>query len=170
MIQSSSRRKTLPSYFYTLSLRHSSSSSTLISSSDSLSSNGSSSSSIDTNSTLIPSEQEEDEEYEDEEIYVPHLHNRLKQQPKQAILTTLDDFKIIITNSTASDVLVGHENYQQDQLIGKQVIMDLIDPSYQNRLNSTIVKQRKTVMQKSNDSINADDGTVIICGDIVRQK
>lgn len=170
MIQSSSRRKTLPSYFYTLSLRHPSSSSTLISSSDSLSSSGSSSSSIGTNSTLIPSEQDEDEEYEDEEIYVPHLHNRLKQQPKQAILTTLDDFKIIITNSTASDVLVGHENYQQDQLIGKQVIMDLIDPSYQNRLNSIIVKQRKTVMQKSNDSINADDGTVIICGDIVRQK
>ncbi|KAG1462314.1 hypothetical protein G6F55_003033 [Rhizopus delemar] len=167
MIQSSSRRKTLPSYFYTLSLRHPSSSSTLISSSDSLSSSGSSSSSIGTNSTLIPSEQDEDEEYEDEEIYVPHLHNRLKQQPKQAILTTLDDFKIIITNSTASDVLVGHENYQQDQLIGKQVIMDLIDPSYQNRLNSIIVKQRKTVMQKSNDSINADDGTVIICGDII---
>ncbi|KAI9264789.1 kinase-like domain-containing protein [Sporodiniella umbellata] len=147
------RRKSLPSYFDALTLRHISSNSTLISSLG-----GFSSSSSSTVASV-----EEDNYDEKEDFYVPHLHNRLKHQ-HQAVLTTHEDFRIIITNSIASDILVGHESDQQEQLEGKQVIKSLIDPSYQNRLKSTIVKRRKAEQIKSDD---CDDDTVIISGDIV---
>lgn len=143
-----SKRKSLPLCFDILTLRHVSSSSTLTSSSDDLSSSSSTVASL---------------EDEKEEFYVPHLHNRLRHQ-HQAIITTHDDFKIIITNSTANDILVGHDNYRQDQLEGKQVIKNLIDPAYQNRLKSIIVRRRKAEQIEINDP---DDGSVIICGDIV---
>ena len=113
-------------------------------------------------STLLSPEEEE------EDCYVPHLHNRLKQQ-NQAILTTYDDWRIILTNSIAQDVLVSHLHHKMNEeqhmlLVGKSV-MDLIEPSYQNRLRSLIVKRRKELVEEGSEN-NA--GMVLVCGNVVR--
>ncbi|KAI9361349.1 kinase-like domain-containing protein [Pilaira anomala] len=93
----------------------------------------------------------------------PYLHNRLKQQ-YQAILTTYEDYRIILINSLAQEILVSHvhqdhQQQQQQQLVGKSV-MDLIDPAYQNRLRSIIVKRRT-------EYIHAQHGMVLVCGNVI---
>jgi hypothetical protein len=125
-----------------------------------------SSSSSTSQSTPPTTEDEFDEEEEEEETYVPHLHNRLKQQ-SQAILTTYDDWRIILTNSIAQDVLVSHLHHQmneeQDMLLVGKSVMDLIEPSYQNRLKSIIVKRRNELKRRDADG----SGMVLVCGNVV---
>ncbi|CEP06832.1 hypothetical protein [Parasitella parasitica] len=110
----------------------------------------------------------EEEEAEEEEAYVPHLHNRLKQQ-NQAILTTYNDWRIILTNSIAQDVLVSHLHHKMNEeqkliLVGKSV-MDLIQPSYQNRLKSIILKRRNEL--KRRDAESHGGGMVLVCGNVI---
>ncbi|KAL9559412.1 hypothetical protein MBANPS3_000427 [Mucor bainieri] len=112
--------------------------------------------------------EEEEEEEEEEEAYVPHLHNRLKQQ-NQGILTTYDDWRIILTNSIAQDVLVSHLHHKMNEeqkliLVGKSV-MDLIEPSYQNRLKSIIVKRRHELKRRDAEQNGA--GMVLVCGNVI---
>lgn len=133
-------------------------------------SNGSSQSSHTTQSASTPptTEDEYEEEEEEEDTYVPHLHNRLKQQ-NQGILTTYDDWHIILTNSIAQDVLVSHLHHKMNEeqkliLVGKSV-MDLIEPSYQNRLKSIIVKRRQEL--KRRDAEQNGTGMVLVCGNVV---
>lgn len=134
--------------------------------------------SIKSNSTPPTTEEEdefEEEEYE-EENYVPHLHNRLKQQ-SQAILTTYDNWHIILTNSIAQDVLVSHLHHKMNEeqqmiLVGKSV-MDLVEPSYQNRLKSIIVKRRNELKRRDaandyNNGGNSGEGMVLVCGNVVK--
>ncbi|KAI8640276.1 kinase-like domain-containing protein [Parasitella parasitica] len=113
-------------------------------------------------------EYEEEGEEEEGEAYVPHLHNRLKQQ-NQAILTTYDDWRIILTNSIAQDVLVSHLHHKMNEeqkliLVGKSV-MDLIQPSYQNRLKSIILKRRNEL--KRRDAESNGGGMVLVCGNVI---
>ncbi|GAA5798995.1 hypothetical protein HPULCUR_004404 [Helicostylum pulchrum] len=125
----------------------------------------SSCSTTSSSSTIINTLLEEEEEEEDIDIHVPHLHNRLKQQ-HQAILTTYDDWRIILTNSLAQDVLVSHLhpqiNQQQQMLLVGKSVMDLIEPAYRNRLRSIIVKRR-------NEFIHAQHvgGMVLVCGNVI---
>lgn len=125
------------------------------------STNSSSSSSISTSPTT------EDEADIEEDCYVPHLHNRLKQQ-NQAILTTYDDWRIILTNSIAQDVLVSHLhhkiNEEQDMLLVGKSVMDLVEPSYQNRLRSLIVKRRNELIKENAEN---SGGMVLVCGNVV---
>lgn len=105
---------------------------------------------------------------EDEDIHVPHLHNRLKHQ-NQAILTTYDDWRIILTNSIAQDVLVSHLHDKMNEeehmlLVGKSV-MDLIEPFYQNRLKSMIVKRKNELIHFDNTG-----GMVLVCGNVVKHR
>lgn len=133
-----------------------------MSNSSSLSSN----SSTTTPPTTEDEYDEEEEEDEEEETYVPHLHNRLKQQ-SQAILTTYDDWRIILTNSIAQDALVSHLHHQmneeQDMLLVGKSVMDLVEPNYQTRLTSLIVKRRNELI---NDE-NIEGGMVLVCGNVV---
>lgn len=133
-------------------------------------SNGSSQSTNTTKSVSTPPTTEDEDDYEEEEedTYVPHLHNRLKQQ-NQGILTTYDDWRIILTNSIAQDVLVSHLHHKMNEeqkliLVGKSV-MDLIEPSYQNRLKSIIVKRRNEL--KHRDAEHNGAGMVLVCGNVV---
>ncbi|KAI8061868.1 kinase-like domain-containing protein [Gilbertella persicaria] len=110
----------------------------------------------------------DEEDSDEEETYVPHLHNRLKQQQQQAILTTYDDWRIILTNSIAQDVLVSHLHHQINEeqqmiLVGKS-IMDLVEPSFQNRLKSLIVKKRNELLTCETDT---EDGMVLVCGNVI---
>lgn len=113
----------------------------------------------------------EEEEEEEEEQPIPHLHNRLKQQ-NQAILTTYDDWRIILTNSIAQDVLVSHLHHQMNQeqdmsLVGKSV-MDLVASSYRNRLKSLIVKKRNELLTAEEDQKSSNGGgMVLVCGNVV---
>ncbi|GAN11582.1 hypothetical protein MAM1_0723c11153 [Mucor ambiguus] len=131
-------------------------------------SNGSSQSSQTTQSASTPPTTEDEDDYEEEEdTYVPHLHNRLKQQ-NQGILTTYDDWRIILTNSIAQDVLVSHLHHKMNEeqkliLVGKSV-MDLIEPSYQNRLKSIIVKRRHELKRRDAEQNGA--GMVLVCGNV----
>ncbi|CAO3657639.1 unnamed protein product [Mucor hiemalis] len=125
------------------------------------STNSSSSSSISTSPTT------EDEGDTEEDCYVPHLHNRLKQQ-NQAILTTYDDWRIILTNSIAQDVLVSHLHHKINEeqhmlLVGKSV-MDLVEPSYQSRLKSLIVKRRNELINENSEN---SGGMVLVCGNVI---
>lgn len=133
------------------------------------SSSSSTSQSISTPPTTEDEFEVEDEEEEEEETYVPHLHNRLKQQ-SQAILTTYDDWRIILTNSIAQDVLVSHLHHQmneeQDMLLVGKSVMDLIEPSYQNRLKSIIVKRRNELKRRDSQE-NMNTGMVLVCGNVV---
>lgn len=133
------------------------------------SSSSSTSQSINTPSTTEDEFDVEDEDEDDEETYVPHLHNRLKQQ-NQAILTTYDDWRIILTNSIAQDVLVSHLHHQmneeQDMLLVGKSVMDLIEPSYQNRLKSIIVKRRNELKRRDADE-STNTGMVLVCGNVV---
>ncbi|KAL7322117.1 serine/threonine protein kinase, variant 4 [Mucor circinelloides] len=133
-------------------------------------SNGSSQSTNTTKSVSTPPTTEDEDDYEEEEedTYVPHLHNRLKQQ-NQGILTTYDDWRIILTNSIAQDVLVSHLHHKMNEeqkliLVGKSV-MDLIEPSYQNRLKSIIVKRRNEL--KHRDAEHNGAGMVLVCGNVI---
>ncbi|KAI8985254.1 hypothetical protein BDB01DRAFT_789472 [Pilobolus umbonatus] len=98
-----------------------------------------------------------------EEFYpdpsLPHLHHRLTQH-NQAILTTHDDWRIILTNHIAQDVLVSHLHSSDDVLVGKSVI-DLIQPSYQNRLLSIIHNRRNEPSQET------EHGIVLVCGTVI---
>lgn len=102
---------------------------------------------------------------EDDDVHVPHLHNRLKQQ-SQAILTTYEDWRIILTNSIAQDVLVSHlhdkMNEEQHMLLVGKSVMDLIEPFYQNRLKSMIVKRKNELIPLENTG-----GMVLVCGNVV---
>ena len=122
-----------------------------------------------------PPTTEDEEEYEEdddeEDSYVPHLHNRLKQQ-NQAILTTYDDWRIILTNSIAQDVLVSHLHHKMNEeqkliLVGKSV-MDLIEPSYQNRLKSIIVKRKNELKRRDAENHGSGGGMVLVCGNVVK--
>lgn len=161
------RRETLPP----LSESPPTTASSTFSSSSSISSSSSNNSTV--YSPPISSRKEEEQEYieeeeEEEDCYVPHLHNRLKQQ-NQAILTTYDDWRIILTNSIAQDVLVSHlhhkMNEEQDMLLVGKSVMDLIEPTYQNRLKTLIVKRRNELMD--HDSDNNSGGMVLVCGNVV---
>lgn len=125
------------------------------------STNSSSSSSISTSPTT------EDEADIEEDCYVPHLHNRLKQQ-NQAILTTYDDWRIILTNSIAQDVLVSHLhhkiNEEQDMLLVGKSVMDLVEPSYQSRLRSLIGKRRNELIKENAEN---SGGMVLVCGNVI---
>ncbi|OBZ86393.1 Serine/threonine-protein kinase ppk6 [Choanephora cucurbitarum] len=132
------------------------------------------SSSVQTPAAVTDEEEEEEEEelYESEEeaeAYVPHLHNRLNQQQQQAILTTYSDWRIILTNSIAQDVLVSHLHHQMNEeqqlvLVGSSV-MDLIDPSFRNRLKSLITKKREELL--ATRETETDDGMVLVCGNVI---
>jgi hypothetical protein len=135
------------------------------------SSYSSSSSSSSSNSSIYtPPVHTHDDDEEEEDCYVPHLHNRLKQQ-NQAILTTYNDWHIILTNSIAQDVLVSHlhhkMNEEQDMLLVGKSVMDLIEPTYQNRLKTLIVKRRNELLI-DHESQNNNGGMVLVCGNVVR--
>ncbi|KAI9482738.1 MAG: kinase-like domain-containing protein [Benjaminiella poitrasii] len=76
---------------------------------------------------------------------------------QQAILTTCNDWRIILSNSVAQDVFL--------LVVGKSV-MDLIDPSFQQQLQSIIAEKRNESCCHSNNSDN-DDDLILISGELV---
>jgi hypothetical protein len=102
-----------------------------------------------------------------------HEHTRLlpqQQQQHQAILTTYDDWRIILTNDIAQEVLMGyHDHFLQsdnNELVGKSVINDLIDPTYQTRLKE-IVHERRLELMNRQDEYDHVGGMVLVCGNVV---
>ncbi|KAI8888036.1 Pkinase-domain-containing protein [Backusella circina FSU 941] len=100
-----------------------------------------------------------------------HEHTRLLlQQQHQAILTTYDDWRIILTNDIAQEVLMGyHDHFLQSdnhELVGKSVINDLIDPNYQTRLKE-IVEERRMELINHQDEFDHVGGMVLVCGNVI---
>ncbi|KAI8347671.1 hypothetical protein BD560DRAFT_411000 [Blakeslea trispora] len=161
------RRRSLPSVPETQKISRTMSNTSTLSHSNTTSNT---SSSVQT-PTANTDEEEEDmyESEEEAETYIPHLHNRLNQQQQQAILTTYSDWRIILTNSIAQDVLVSHLHHQMNEeqqlvLVGRSV-MDLVEPSFRNRLKSLIVRKREELL--ASRETETDDGMVLVCGNVI---
>ncbi|KAG0173038.1 hypothetical protein DFQ30_009055 [Apophysomyces sp. BC1015] len=94
----------------------------------------------------------------------PHttLHNPTRFLPQnQAIITTYDDWRIILTNDIAAFVLVGDGGCNHG-LVGKSVL-DFIAPTFHSRLKDMIAK-RRTELDHLEDSAG---GMVLVCGNVL---
>ncbi|KAI8646005.1 kinase-like domain-containing protein [Parasitella parasitica] len=79
----------------------------------------------------------------------------------QAVITTLDNWKISLTNHIATMILSGSKRNDAQSFIGKH-ILDFIDVSHRPLLLDKIVKRRDDYNQNVNYS-----GNVLICGDVI---
>ena len=92
----------------------------------------------------------------------PALHNTSRFLPQnQAILTTYDDWRVILSNDIAALVLVGIGGSSRG-LVGKSVV-DFIEPSYRDRFLDMVTKRREELSHLE-DSMG---GMVLICGNVV---
>lgn len=101
----------------------------------------------------------------------PALHNPTRFLPQnQAILTTYDDWKVILSNNIASFVLVGgggingHQRFCSS-LVGKSVL-DYVDDSFRARLQAMIKKRRQELVHLEDSA----GGMVLVCGNVVSSK
>ncbi|KAI8093406.1 kinase-like domain-containing protein [Halteromyces radiatus] len=98
----------------------------------------------------------------------PALHNPTRFLPQnQAILTTYDDWKIILSNNIASFVLVGGSSgtngyVRPSSLVGKSVL-DYIDVSFRSRLQAMIKKRRQELVHLEDSA----GGMVLVCGNVL---
>ncbi|KAG2217861.1 hypothetical protein INT45_012776, partial [Circinella minor] len=92
----------------------------------------------------------------------PALHNTSRFLPQnQAILTTYDDWRVILSNDIAAQVLVGIGGSCRG-LVGKSVV-DFIEPSYRDRFLDMVTKRREELSHLE-DSMG---GMVLICGNVL---
>ncbi|SAM07116.1 hypothetical protein [Absidia glauca] len=101
----------------------------------------------------------------------PALHNPTRFLPQnQAILTTYDDWKVILSNNIASFVLVGggggggingHRRFCSS-LVGKSVL-DYVDESFRGRLQAMIKKRRQELVHLEDSA----GGMVLVCGNVL---
>lgn len=92
----------------------------------------------------------------------PVLHNTSRFLPQnQAILTTYDDWRVILSNDIAALVLVGASGSCRS-LVGRSVI-EFIEPSYRSRFLD-MVNKRKQELSHLEDS---SGGMVLVCGNVV---
>ncbi|KAI8343461.1 hypothetical protein BC941DRAFT_498503 [Chlamydoabsidia padenii] len=95
----------------------------------------------------------------------PVLHNPTRFLPQnQAILTTYDDWRIILSNNIASLILVGNntDGYgHSSSLVGKSV-SDYVDLSFRPRLHAMIEKRRQELAHLKDST-----GMVLVCGNVV---
>ncbi|KAI7860590.1 kinase-like domain-containing protein [Circinella umbellata] len=92
----------------------------------------------------------------------PALHNTSRFLPQnQAILTTYDDWRVILSNDIAAQVLVGVGGSCRG-LVGKSVV-DFIEPSYRDRFLDMVTKRREELSHLE-DSMG---GMVLICGNVL---
>ena len=93
----------------------------------------------------------------------PALHNSSRFLPQnQAILTTYDDWRVILSNDVAALVLVGVGGSCRG-LVGKSVV-DFIEPSYQSRFLDMVIKRREELSHLEDST----GGMVLVCGNVVR--
>ncbi|CAO3586270.1 unnamed protein product [Absidia cylindrospora] len=98
----------------------------------------------------------------------PALHNPTRFLPQnQAILTTYDDWKIILSNNIASLVLVGGGNgtssySRPSSLVGRSVL-DYVDDSFRSRLQAMIKKRRQELVHLEDSA----GGMVLVCGNVL---
>ncbi|KAI8384618.1 kinase-like domain-containing protein [Radiomyces spectabilis] len=94
----------------------------------------------------------------------PTLHNPSRFLPQnQAILTTYDDWHIILSNNIAAFVLVGDAGCDKS-LVGKSVL-DFIDPSFRTRFQDMVHKRRQELNYLNEDSLAG--GMVLVCGNVL---
>lgn len=98
----------------------------------------------------------------EEDHHTLHHTTRFLQQ-NQAILTTYEDWRIILTNTIAQEILNGDQ--EDDTLIGKS-ILDLVNPTYRERLKSIIQNRRDEL---NHDPENIQEGMVLVCGNVVSE-
>ncbi|KAF7722763.1 hypothetical protein EC973_002717 [Apophysomyces ossiformis] len=91
------------------------------------------------------------------------LHNPTRFLPQnQAILTTYEDWRIILTNDIAAFVLVGNGGGCNHGLVGKSVL-DFIAPSFHERLKEMIAKRRSELNHLEDNA----GGMVLVCGNVL---
>ncbi|KAI9319609.1 hypothetical protein BX666DRAFT_1914391 [Dichotomocladium elegans] len=95
-------------------------------------------------------------------IQQPALHNSSRFLPQnQAILTTYDDWRVILSNDIAASVLVGAGGSCRS-LVGKSVV-EFVDPLYRTRLLEMISKRRKELSHLEYSA----GGIVLVCGNVL---
>lgn len=93
----------------------------------------------------------------------PALHNPSRFLPQnQAILTTYDDWRVILSNDVAGLVLVGTGGSCRG-LVGTCVI-DFIEPTYRSRFLDMVMRRRDELGRSDENT----GGMVLICGNVVR--
>ncbi|KAI9492015.1 hypothetical protein BDB00DRAFT_873852 [Zychaea mexicana] len=92
----------------------------------------------------------------------PALHNTSRFLPQnQAILTTYDDWRVILSNDIAALVLVGIGGSCRG-LVGKSVV-DFIEPSYRNRFLDMVTRRREELSHLEDST----GGMVLVCGNVL---
>ena len=92
----------------------------------------------------------------------PVLHNTSRFLPQnQAILTTYDDWRVILSNDIAALVLVGASGSCRS-LVGRSVI-EFIEPSYRTRFLDMVSKRKQELSHLEDSS----GGMVLVCGNVV---
>ncbi|KAI9250135.1 hypothetical protein BDA99DRAFT_564106 [Phascolomyces articulosus] len=92
----------------------------------------------------------------------PALHNTSRFLPQnQAILTTYDDWRVILSNDIAALVLVGMGGSCRG-LVGKSVV-DFIEPSYRDRFLDMVTKRREELSHLEDST----GGMVLVCGNVL---
>ncbi|KAI7906187.1 kinase-like domain-containing protein [Cokeromyces recurvatus] len=95
-----------------------------------------------------------DEDYSSDKLSVISTESNLSTNTitEQAILTTCDDWRIVLTNSIAQEELTE---------VGRSV-MDIIEPNFQERLKTMIIERRNKLY-----NINKRDDLIILSGNMV---
>lgn len=92
----------------------------------------------------------------------PALHHPSRFLPQnQAILTTYNDWRVILSNDIAAMVLVGAGGSCRG-LVGKSVV-DFIEPSYRSRFLDMVTRRREELSHLEDSS----GGMVLVCGNVV---
>lgn len=92
----------------------------------------------------------------------PVLHNTSRFLPQnQAILTTYDDWRVILSNDIAALVLVGASGSCRS-LVGRSVV-EFIEPSYRSRFLDMVSKRKQELSHLEDSS----GGMVLVCGNVV---
>ncbi|CDH50850.1 serine threonine protein [Lichtheimia corymbifera JMRC:FSU:9682] len=92
----------------------------------------------------------------------PVLHNTSRFLPQnQAILTTYDDWRVILSNDIAALVLVGASGSCRS-LVGRSVI-EFIEPSYRSRFLDMVSKRKQELSHLEDSS----GGMVLVCGNVL---
>ncbi|CEP19451.1 hypothetical protein [Parasitella parasitica] len=79
----------------------------------------------------------------------------------QAVITTLDNWRVSLLNHIATMILSGSQSKNTQDFVGKHVL-DFIDVSHRSSLLDKIVKQRDGYNQHV-----GYNGNVLICGDVI---
>ncbi|KAI8070696.1 hypothetical protein BC940DRAFT_295349 [Gongronella butleri] len=94
----------------------------------------------------------------------PALHNVSRFMPhSQAILTTYDDWNIILSNNIAPIVFGADHNQPPTSMVGRSVL-HYIDESFRTRLHEIIHTRRQELLDRSEDGM---DGMVLVCGNVL---